>query len=148
MSETTNTELNLKEATVEIVAAFVSHNPLPASELPVVISNVHAALVQLGSPVSEGDGGTKASKEPLVPAVPIKKSVTDDYIVSLENGQKFKSLKRHLMTSYGMTPDQYRQKWDLPKDYPMVAPAYAKARSHLAKQLGLGRVSPARRQAA
>lgn len=92
---------------------------------------------------SAPNGKAEPAPEPQEPAVPIKKSVTPDYIISLENGQKFKSLKRHLMNSYGMTPDEYRAKWGLPRDYPMVAPNYAKSRSELAKTMGLGRKAAA-----
>lgn len=123
---------NHLELTTDIVSAYVGNNPVPMAELPNLIANVSAALQALASPQPE-------PKEELVPAVNPKRSVFPDYIVSLENGQKFKSLKRHLMTSYGMTPEQYREKWNLPRDYPMVAPNYASARSELAKKLGLGR---------
>lgn len=128
---------NLAELTAEIVSAYVARNPVPASDLPSLLHSVHGALGQIlsGAPAEE------PKVEELKPAVPIRKSITDDYLISLENGQKFKSLKRHLMTSYNMTPQQYRDKWGLPKDYPMVAPAYAKSRSALAKSLGLGRKS-------
>jgi len=115
-----------------IVSAFVSHNSVPTSELPALIASTHAALSGLGkeqAPIVE---------EKLVPAVPVKKSITPDFLICLEDGKKFKSLKRHLRTQYDMTPDQYRAKWGLPVDYPMVAPAYAEARSQLAKQMGLG----------
>ena len=103
------------------------------SDLPALLHNVHAALGGLGATKEE------PKVEELKPAIAIKKSITDDYLISLENGQRFKSLKRHLMTTYNMTPADYRAKWGLPKDYPMVAPAYAKSRSALAKSLGLGR---------
>ena len=126
---------NLTELTAEIVSAYVARNNVPASDLPSLLQSVHAALGR----IANGAVAEEQKPEPLVPAVPIKKSITDDYLVSLENGQKFKSLKRHLMTTYNMTPQQYREKWGLPKDYPMVAPAYAKSRSALAKSLGLGR---------
>jgi predicted transcriptional regulator len=121
---------NLAELTAEIVSAYVSHNNVLPGELSALINDVHAALKQ--APAG-------AAPEPQQPAVPIKKSITPDYIISLENGQKFKSLKRHLRNSYDMTPDEYRAKWGLPRDYPMVAPNYAKARSELAKSMGLGR---------
>ncbi|MGQ3675401.1 MucR family transcriptional regulator [Xanthobacter sp. TB0139] len=117
--------------TADIVAAYVSNNSVAANDLPALIESVHRALGQLGTP-------SAPPAEELKPAVPIKKSVTPDYIICLEDGKKFKSLKRHLRTSYGMTPDAYREKWGLPKDYPMVAPAYAAARSELAKNMGLG----------
>ncbi|MFG1297176.1 MULTISPECIES: Ros/MucR family transcriptional regulator [Xanthobacter] len=117
--------------TADIVAAYVSNNSVAAADLPALIESVHRALGQLGAPVAP-------PVEEQKPAVPVKKSVTPEYIVCLEDGKKFKSLKRHLRTSYGMTPDAYREKWGLPKDYPMVAPAYAAARSELAKNMGLG----------
>ena len=133
MDATSTSVIELTELTVEIVSAYVAKNNLPMSELPVLLHNVHAALETLGMTKEE------PKVEELKPAVPIKKSITDNYIVSLENGQRFKSLKRHLMSTYGMTPADYRAKWNLPKDYPMVAPGYASARSALAKCLGLGR---------
>ncbi len=117
--------------TADIVAAYVSNNSVAATDLPALIEAVHRALGQLGTPAA-------APTEELKPAIPIKKSVTPEYIICLEDGKKFKSLKRHLRTSYGMSPDAYREKWGLPKDYPMVAPAYAAARSELAKNMGLG----------
>jgi predicted transcriptional regulator len=121
------------ELTADVVAAYVKNNPVPVSELPALIASVAASLNGLVN------GGAAPAEEPQKPAVPIKKSVTPDYIISLEDGQKFKSLKRPLMSRYGMTPDEYRAKWNLPSDYPMVAPAYSSARSALAKSLGLGR---------
>jgi predicted transcriptional regulator len=120
------------ELTADIVSAYVSNNTVPATEIPALISQVHAALSRVGSNLSE------APAEPLKPAIPIKRSITPDHIVCLEDGKKFKSLKRHLRTQYNMTPEQYRDKWALPPDYPMVAPNYAAARSQLAKQMGLG----------
>ena len=118
--------------TTEIVSAYVSNNTVSASDIPALIAQVHGAL----SRVSNGaaDGASDAPK----PAVSLKRSVTPEYIVCLEDGKKFKSLKRHLRTQYNMTPEQYREKWNLPADYPMVAPSYAAARSELAKQMGLG----------
>ncbi len=118
--------------TAEIVSAYLSNNSMPASEIPALIERVHAALTR----VAGSDGQARA--EPPKPAVAVKKSVTPEYIVCLEDGKKFKSLKRHLRTQYNMTPEQYRDKWNLPPDYPMVAPNYAAARSRLAKQMGLG----------
>ena len=118
--------------TATIVSAYVSNNTVPAQELSNLINQVHSALTR----VSSGQG--ELSSEPLRPAVSVKKSITPEYIVCLEDGKKFKSLKRHLRTQYGMTPEQYREKWGLPADYPMVAPNYAAARSQLAKQMGLG----------
>jgi predicted transcriptional regulator len=120
------------ELTASIVSAYVSNNTVSASEIPILINQVHAALVQ----VSSGRGD--ASTEPLRPAVSIKKSITPDHLVCLEDGKKFKSLRRHLRSQYNMTPEQYREKWGLPPDYPMVAPNYAAARSQLAREMGLG----------
>jgi predicted transcriptional regulator len=120
------------ELAADIIAAFVSNNSVPSSELPALIGNVHGALKNVSS------RSQQAIPEELRPAVAIKKSVSPDHITCLEDGKKFKSLKRHLRTAYDMTPDQYRAKWDLPADYPMVAPNYAKARSELAKNMGLG----------
>ena len=121
--------------TGQIVSAFVSKNSVQASDLPALISSVYQALKSAGQPsVAQPEGPTE-----LKPAVPIKKSVTPDYIVCLEDGKKLKMLKRHLNSSYNMTPDEYRARWGLPADYPMVAPNYAKSRSDLALKLGLGR---------
>ena len=128
----------LIELTADVVAAYVSNNPIPAGDLPNLIADVHAALGKVG-------GGTEQSQpEKQRPAVNPKRSVHDDYIVCLEDGKKFKSLKRHLMTHYGLTPEQYREKWGLDSGYPMVAPNYAAARSQLAKKMGLGRKTKAR----
>jgi predicted transcriptional regulator len=118
--------------TASIVSAYVSNNTVSAGELPGLISQVHSALLN----VSEGRVTTIA--EPSKPAISVKRSVTDEYLVCLEDGKRFKSLKRHLRTRYNMSPEQYREKWGLPPDYPMVAPNYAQARSRLAKQMGLG----------
>jgi len=125
-------ETNYIELTAEIVSAYVSNNPVPAADMPGLISQVHSALTRVSG------GQADVAPEPLKPAVSVKKSITPDYIVCLEDGKKFKSLKRHLRTQYNMTPEQYRDKWGLPPDYPMVAPNYAAARSQLAKQMGLG----------
>jgi predicted transcriptional regulator len=120
------------ELTADIVAAYVGHNAIAASELPQLVAQVHSALVGLGkAPEPVADPTPR-------PAVPIRKSVTDDYIICLEDGKKLKSLKRHL-SLLGMTPAEYREKWGLPADYPMVAPAYSAKRSELAKAAGLGR---------
>src|SRR3972149_11661502 len=116
----------------EIVSAYVGGNTVPPHELPRLIETVYSSLAGLAT---KSDGSSVVAS---APAVPIKKSVTADYIICLEDGKKFKSLKRHLRTKYGMTPEQYRDKWDLNADYPMVAPNYAAARSQLAKQMGLG----------
>jgi predicted transcriptional regulator len=131
MSENTSGGTFIK-LTADIVSAYVSNNSVPSSDLPALIGQVHSALTR----VSSGQGESPA--EPPKPAISVKKSITADHIVCLEDGKKFKSLKRHLRTQYGMTPEQYREKWGLPADYPMVAPNYAAARSHLAKQMGLG----------
>ncbi|KAF2989257.1 Transcriptional regulatory protein ros [Methylocystis sp. MJC1] len=125
------TEFNSMELAAEIVAAYISHNSLPAGELPMLIASVDAALRGLSAPAP-----AVAAEKPD-PAVSIKKSVTPDYLICLDDGKKFKSLRRHLAT-LGMTPDDYRAKWGLASDYPMVAPNYAAQRSNLAKQMGLG----------
>lgn len=117
------------ELSADIVAAYVAKNPVPLGQLPSLIEDVHKAL-------SNVTGGAIKPVEAQKPAVPIKKSITPDYLISLESGKKFKSLKRHLMTAYGMTPDDYRRKWSLPSDYPMVASNYAASRSALAKGMG------------
>jgi predicted transcriptional regulator len=121
------------ELAAEIAAAFVSNNSVRPADLPALIGDIHGALQRFSS-------GEAAPAEPekLTPAVPIKKSIAPDYIICLEDGRKFKSLKRHLKTAYNLSPDEYRAKWGLPNDYPMVAPAYAKARSALAVKMGLG----------
>ncbi len=116
----------------DIVSAYVAHNPVPVADLPKLIERVHSTLVEI-----EGGNGGQAKAE-LRPAVPVRKSVSDDFIVCLEDGKKFKSLKRHLRTRYDMSPEEYREKWDLPADYPMVAPNYARQRSDLARKMGLG----------
>jgi predicted transcriptional regulator len=123
-------ESDLKSLTTTIVAAYVSANELPTGDLPGVITSVYSALASAGN--------APTPTEPAVPAVPIKKSVTADYLICLEDGKKLKMLKRHLMTAYGLSPDEYRAKWGLPLDYPMVAPAYGAARSEMAKAIGLG----------
>ena len=133
MSELQNTTNHLALA-ADIVSAFVSNNSLPATELPALIGNVHQALNTLGNGAAQ-----QPAEEPKAPAVSIKKSIQPDYIVCLEDGQRFKSLKRHLRTVYDLSPEQYRAKWGLAANYPMVAPNYAAARSELAKTMGLGR---------
>ena len=130
---------NYVELAADIVSAYVSNNSVPTGELPSLINDVHAALLRVKGGVGE------APAEAPKPAVSIKKSVTPDYIICLEDGKKFKSLKRHLRTQYDMTPEQYREKWGLAADYPMVAPNYAKARSELAKEMGLGQQRRKRR---
>jgi len=125
-------DTDLISFTADIVSAYVSNNAVPVGELPKLIGDIHQALQGIGKPLTK----------PVVkmePAVSVKKSVTPDYIICLEDGKKFRSLKRHLSTHYNLSPEEYRQKWNLPADYPMVAPNYAAARSALAKALGLGR---------
>ncbi len=117
------------ESVSKIVSAYVSNNSLPSDELPDLITTVHEAL----------QNPDQAAASPLEPAVPIKRSIRPDYVICLEDGLKLKMLKRHLRTSYNMTPDEYRRKWGLSSDYPMVAPKYAARRSELAKKIGLGR---------
>ncbi len=130
MSETSTK--SFVDLTASIVSAYVSNNTTTAAEIPALISQIHAALLRVST------GSTETAIEPVKPAVSVKKSMTPDYLVCLEDGKRFKSLKRHLRTQYNMTPDQYREKWGLPADYPMVAPNYAVARSQLAKKMGLG----------
>lgn len=128
MTETNHT----LQMTADIVSAFVSRNPLPAGELPRLIGDTYAALASTAP--------AQAAPEPQQPAVPIKKSITPDHLICLEDGGRFRSLKRHLRVVYGLTPDEYRAKWGLPPDYPMVAPNYSARRSDLAKASGLGRI--------
>jgi predicted transcriptional regulator len=123
------------EIVADLVSAYVSNNSLRASDLPELIASVHSSIQALAQPVAEAPPAA-----PLVPAVPVKKSLTQDHIICLEDGKKFRSLKRHLGTVYNMTPDEYRAKWGLPKDYPMVAPGYSEIRSKLAKDIGLGQL--------
>ena len=132
MSEQTVEHGELLELTSDIVAAHVSNNPVPLGELQGLIQTVYSTLSGLNAPVAEPEVELK-------PAVNPKKSVTDDYIICLEDGKKLKMLKRHLKTAYDMSPEEYRAKWGLPHDYPMVAPNYAKKRQQLAKKIGLGR---------
>lgn len=122
----------LIEVTASLVAAYVGGNTIAATDVPALIRSVHKALTDIGG---AGEVEVEAAKEP---AVSVRRSITPDYLICLEDGRKFKSLKRHLRTKYDMSPEQYRARWDLPKDYPMVAPNYAQARSDLAKQMGLG----------
>jgi predicted transcriptional regulator len=132
---------NYIELAADIVSAYVSNNSVPVGELPALISDIHAALMRVTV------GSVELPIEAPKPAIAVKKSVTPDYIICLEDGKKFKSLKRHLRTQYNMTPEQYREKWGLPADYPMVAPNYARARSELAKEMGLGQQRRKRRLA-
>jgi predicted transcriptional regulator len=120
------------ELTTEIVAAHVGNNPVSAAELPSLIQDVYRTLISVGT--------SQAPSEKPKPVVPVKKSVFPDYIICLEDGKKLKMLKRHLKTAYSMTPEEYRERWGLPADYPMVAPNYAKHRSALAKEIGLGTI--------
>jgi MucR family transcriptional regulator, transcriptional regulator of exopolysaccharide biosynthesis len=120
------------ELTVSIVSAYVSNNSVPSGELPALIGQVHTALTRVSGAHSERLGNGHK------PAITAKRSITPDYLICLEDGRKFKSLRRHLRTHYNLTPQQYREKWGLSSDYPMVAPNYAAARSRLAKQMGLG----------
>ena len=129
---------NLTELTADIVSAFVSKNSLRPADLPELISSIHASLASVGSPAP------KQEAEKPTPSVNPKKSITPDYLISLEDGKRYKSMKRHLGLR-GLTPEQYREKWGLPVDYPMVAPNYAKARSELAKEMGLGQQRRKRR---
>ena len=130
MSEKIDTN-ELLALTTDIVASHVSNNEVPVSELPNLIQQVFGALAQLG-------GAAPAIQEKLTPAVPVKKSITPDFIICLEDGKKLKMLKRHIKTRYNLSPEEYREKWGLAADYPMVAPNYASQRSELAKKIGLG----------
>lgn len=127
------TKPTLIELASQIVAAYVGRNAVEQGDLPRLITEVHKALEQVA-----GRNGAKDDAPELKPAVPVKKSITPDYLVCLEDGKKFKSLKRHLRTHFDLSPEQYREKWGLPADYPMVAPNYANSRSKLAKNMGLG----------
>ncbi len=129
---------NLIELTAEIVSAYLSNNNVPRGDLPKLISNVHGALHRSSS------AARGPAPKPAKPATTIRRSITPDYLICLEDGKRFKSLKRHLRTHYKLTPSEYRTKWGLPADYPMVAPNYAKTRSELARQMGLGRTPVSR----
>jgi len=131
-----NAPVDIHMMVAEVVAAYVSNNKVDMAELPALITQVHQSFKRLEI-ASSGSGHMSAAGRPD-PAVPIKKSITPEYIVCLEDGKKLKMLKRHLKTSYNMSPEQYRERWSLGADYPMVAPNYAKQRSRLAKQIGLG----------
>jgi predicted transcriptional regulator len=135
MQTTDKPDMALVELTTEIVSAYVANNPVPVGELSTLIESVHRTITSLGSQQTEAE-----TEQPQKPAVNPKRSVLEDYIVCLDDGKKFKSLRRHLKV-LGMTPDEYRVKWGLPSDYPMVAPSYSRARSDLAKGMGLGRRS-------
>jgi predicted transcriptional regulator len=133
---------NLLELTADIVAAYVGNNTVAQSDLPKLIANIYQSLA--AAPESSAQNKPAEAME-LKPAVPVRKSITPDFIICLEDGKKFKSLKRHLRTNYDLSPEQYRDKWGLPADYPMVAPNYAEARSSLAKKIGLGQNRAERR---
>ncbi|GGD82010.1 MucR family transcriptional regulator [Croceicoccus mobilis] len=137
--ETEQPPSNLIETTAEIVTAYLSANQIEHTKVPALIASTYAALSNLGSQ-------SRADEEPLQPAVSIRASVKKDHIVCLEDGKKMKMLKRHLMTDHGLTPDEYRAKWQLPDNYPMVAPDYAETRRQLAKKIGLGRKPVTRRR--
>ncbi len=139
MSEQDGSNEEFLALTADIVSSHVSNNVVAVSDLPVLIENVYAAISRLGSDV-------EAAKEKQEPAVSVRASIKPDYVVCLEDGKKLKMLKRHLMTHYGMTPDEYRAKWNLPADYPMVAPNYAKQRRDLAMKIGLGRKKGSRKR--
>jgi len=139
MSDSPNSR-ELSALTSQIVAAYVSNNSVSVTDLPGLIRQVHQSLLNVGQPV-------EVPSEKPVPAVSVKKSVHPDYIICLEDGKKLKMLKRHLKTAFNMTPEQYRERWDLPADYPMVAPNYANQRSQLAKDIGLGTRARRRRAA-
>jgi predicted transcriptional regulator len=123
---------NIRELTTDLVASFLSKNKIPVSDVPNVIKEVHATFSSVAR------GSSESEPQELKPAVPIKNSVKPDYIICLEDGKKFKSLKRHLQSAFNLSPEEYRKKWGLKHDYPMVAPAYAAKRSQLAKKIGLG----------
>lgn len=131
--EDQNDKTEMAVLTAEIVAAYVGNNVVPVSELPALIRDVHTAMAGVV------EGSVEEPREELKPAVSVRRSVTPDYIICLEDGKKFKSLKRHLRTAFNLTPEQYREKWGLKQDYPMVAPNYATVRSEMAKRIGLGR---------
>lgn len=134
----------LLDRTADVAASYFAQNHTPAADIPVVIASIHRALAGLAHPISIESVPAAAEIKP--PAVPVKKSVTPDYIICLEDGKKLKMLKRHIASVYGLTPEEYRTKWGLPKDYPMTAPNYAAARSALAKKIGLG--NPSKKRAA
>ena len=139
MTEKSSNATDLLRMTADVAAAYVSNNSLPAAQLTEVIKTIYASLLSLDRP----EGAPMTTQRPLVP---IKKSVTPEYIVCLEDGKRLKMLKRHLRTAYGMTPEAYRAKWGLPPDYPMVAPNYAQQRSVFAKRIGLGRKPGAKKK--
>jgi len=133
---------SLAKMTADMVSAYLSNHNVATQDVPELIKAVHQAIAS----ISSGEGAATNGVSTAKPAVPVKKSVTDAYLVCLEDGLKFKSLKRHLRSAYGMSPEDYRAKWGLPHDYPMVAPNYAEHRSQLAKKIGLGRQKNAKRR--
>jgi predicted transcriptional regulator len=135
-------EEDMLRMTTDVVSAYVGNNMLAPAQIPDVIKTIYGSLAELNA------AGRAGNQEPPKPAIPIRRSVTPDFIICLEDGKKLKMLKRHLRTTYGMTPDEYRAKWGLPADYPMVAPNYAKQRSEFAKRIGLGRKTQGRRKKA
>jgi len=141
MASTTDASTHKSEEVLklasQIIAAYVSNNPVPVADLPGMIKSIHATLGGLGS------GSSTESMTSQKPAVPVKRSITPEYIVCLEDGKKLKMLKRYLRSNYKLSPEEYRAKWGLPADYPMVAPNYSAQRSDFAKKIGLGRTSPA-----
>ena len=136
-------QTNFAELTASVIAAYVANNAVPTTDLPGLINSVHRALAGAASGKEESP-----PQQDLKPVVSVRKSVTPDHIICLEDGKKFKSLKRHLLTSHDLTPEQYRQKWNLASDYPMVAPNYAEARSKLAKDAGLGQKRAGKKKSA
>lgn len=138
MTESANSNTYI-ELAADIVSAYVSNNSIAPTDLPGLISDVHSALRRVTS------GTSGSAMEAQKPAISAKKSIADSYLICLEDGKKFKSLKRHLRTKFNLSPEQYREKWGLPSDYPMVAPNYAKARSLLAKEMGLGQQRKAKK---
>lgn len=133
-----DTKNEIVELAADIVAAYVGNNTVPVTDLPGLINDVYRALSTSVVMPAEAPALRDESGGELRPAVPVKRSIQPDYLICLEDGKKFKSLKRHLRAHYNLTPEQYRERWGLPSDYPMVAPNYAEARSHLAKRMGLG----------
>ncbi len=133
---------DLIDMTADIVSAYVGHNTVAPDELPGIINRIYAALTNAATSGADGAGTPKEE-----PAVPVRKSITPDFLICLEDGKKFKSLKRHLRSHYNLSPEEYREKWGLPRDYPMVAPNYAQARSRLAKKMGLGQGGQKKRRA-
>lgn len=142
MDENATPKPNYVAMAADIVSAYVSHNSIPTSELPDLISKVHTSLAQI-----HGPRAAEPADDRIEPKVSVRKSITPDYLICLLDGKKFKSLKRHLRTAYEMSPEDYRKMFGLPADYPMVAPNYAEARSKLAKQMGLGQVAKRRKKA-